>query len=207
LAGQASIAVQQASKIPPQDKSTKKPTEAKKEPNKQGINHHFKAIWHQRLKEQSKIARLKKKPLMEKKSSAKMSFVEKTKNNSLSGIRDKQILPELLPSINSYVMRKSEIEEGVLIQAQCSNSSREEINKLIKKMTLGFSASKNESSFFMKDGLFAGASFYLTTHDQDLLMKVKHGSLSSYEILADHEEYLRLKLHHHEINLREIVFS
>lgn len=163
----------------------------------------FKVLLQNRLKDKAKIKKhhsdtLPKTNLKNSKKSAEEKI----------GLA-KKLYPNLCTEIPASAPTPCALKEGemgTIIEAQATSMPREEINKLIKKMTLGFSVQKNESSFFLSEGIFAGASFHLTAENNTLSMDVEHGSLRANQVLRDHEGYLQKKLEQHEINLKGIAF-
>jgi hypothetical protein len=164
----------------------------------------FKLLFNNRLKEKAQLSN-KKTALIAKKEPKRVfnkrifEGLDNTKSDKCQGLEPQAQFAALMPALK-------ETESGLIIENQAS-CAREEINKLIKKMTLGFSVLKHESSFFMKEGLFAGTFFHLTAEDQNLLMRVKDGSSIAHQVLKEHEPYLQKRLLQHEINLQGIAFS
>ena len=102
----------------------------------------------------------------------------------------------------------SKVEDLVLVaQAQASLIGFDEINKLIKKLTLSFSTQKSESSFFIKTGVFEGARFHIKSQEKDLHLKINNLATNAHEILSAHQDYLRLRLSQKEINLASIMLN
>ncbi len=93
---------------------------------------------------------------------------------------------------------------GVL--AQAATWTVDDINRLIRKMALSFSVSKNESSFYIKDGIFAGARFDIQCQDRDICLSVQKASPEAFRLLRQHQDYLARHLKNHEINLRDVRF-
>jgi len=112
------------------------------------------------------------------------------------------LAPSPISSLSSHV------DELVLVaQAQAALVGFDEINKLIKKLTLSFSAQKNESTFFIKTGIFEGARFLVTCEEKDLHLKINNIAQSAHRLLCEHQEYLHLRLNRKEINLKSIMFN
>lgn len=111
-------------------------------------------------------------------------------------------------AITPITPASAKIEELVLIaQAQASLVGFDEINKLIKKLTLSFSTQKNESNFLIKTGIFEGARFFVKCQEKDMHLKINNIASRAHQILGDHKDYLRLRLSLKEINLRSIMFN
>lgn len=135
-----------------------------------------------------------------------------TKNNKqlASNLNKHEDLNYLLVSRTNQSLISSLIkpdELSIQAQAQACSSNLIEINKLIKKLTLGFTASKNESSFFISDGVFEGARFKLNYNENNLRLSISNLKDSAHKLLVDHQEYLRLRLRQKEINLGILMFS
>jgi len=114
----------------------------------------------------------------------------------------------LTPSL-AYDQRASlvdTINANIGALAQAAICPIDDINRLIKKMTLSFSAKKNESSFYIKDGLFSGAYFILLSKEQDLSLIVSQVHSHAKALLRQKECLLATKLKKYEINLRSIQF-
>jgi len=83
----------------------------------------------------------------------------------------------------------------------------DEINRLIKKLTLGFTAKKIESQFKVRYGIFEGAHFFLHAFDESLSLKISNASPYARSLLMEHQKTLTNRLAQHEINLDEIMFT
>jgi hypothetical protein len=100
------------------------------------------------------------------------------------------------------------IDDVVLVaQAQAALVGFDEINKLIKKLTLSFSLNKNESSFFIKTGIFEGARFKIKRHERDINLSVNNITNDAVQLLSAHKENLCEHLRRKEINLVSIMFN
>lgn len=108
---------------------------------------------------------------------------------------------------NNINLTPSKPEEVTLAaQAQASEVGFEEINKLIKKLTLSFSSKKQESSFFVKDGIFEGARFQVSCENKQAHLGVKYLAPDAHQLLVTHQDYLRQRLLQKEINLESLTF-
>jgi hypothetical protein len=92
-------------------------------------------------------------------------------------------------------------------QAQGAYAACDEINKFIKKITLNFSLQKNESSFFIKEGLFEGARFYMNCNHQKLALRADFLSENSRQLLKKNAYYLHKRLAHKGIILTSFVVN
>lgn len=102
----------------------------------------------------------------------------------------------------------SKVDDLALVsQAQAALVGFDEINKLIKKLTLSFSMQKSESSFFIKTGVFEGARFQIKCEEKDLHLKINNLATNAYKILSAHQDYLRKRLGQKEINLASIMLN
>jgi hypothetical protein len=82
----------------------------------------------------------------------------------------------------------------------------DDVNRLIKKLALSFTAKKHEAQFFINIGVFQGTQFNLVTNDQNLSLRVSHASEFAVSLLNDYRDLLKNRLSQHEINLCEIRF-
>ncbi len=103
---------------------------------------------------------------------------------------------------------RSLLEEARAMQlAKISLNCEDDINRLIKKLAVSFSAKITEAQFSIEDGIFYGAHFHLTAEDQDLTVRISQIEKPLKRLLASHKELLKTRLAQHEINLRELRFS
>ena len=102
----------------------------------------------------------------------------------------------------------SKIDDFALVaQAQASLVGFDEINKLIKKLTLSFSMQKSESSFFIKTGIFEGARFKINCEHKNLHLNIFNLGANAHQVLSLNQDYLRLRLRRKEINLASIMLN
>lgn len=94
----------------------------------------------------------------------------------------------------------------IIAHTKAFNQKNDDINRLIKKLTLGFMAKKNESEFVIKRGIFKGMRFYLYADDKDLSLEIAHGSQQAQNLIMDHHGILKNRLACHEINLKDVRF-
>lgn len=180
-------------------------TSAKEEKAKWHRCQSFKVLLQNRMKDKTKIANHRSN-IMVKKNPKQITHKFDRDTNATTKTLDRSLSTDVPLHATAPGASITDAPKGTTIEAQATSMPREEINKLIKKMTLGFSAMKNESSFFMQEGLFAGTIFHLTSKDKNLYMDVKHGSIVAHKILREHEGYLQKRLEQHEINLKGIAF-
>lgn len=119
-------------------------------------------------------------------------------------------LPVVIPqslSLNLQLPIEKLIEQHIGSIAQVAASkTEEEINRLIKKLTLSFTARKNESQFIIKNGLFRGTKFHLMTDEENLSLNVINASHQAKTLLRDYEGTLKNRLADHEITLSDLSF-
>lgn len=110
-----------------------------------------------------------------------------------------------LPEANFRIIDEINANMGALSQA--ASLTVDEVNRLIKKMTLSFSNQKNESSFYVKDGIFNGAHFIVQKKEQELALIISQSSQQARVLLQQKEHLLATRLKKHGINLGSIRFS
>lgn len=123
-----------------------------------------------------------------------------------SNIFDAKNLNVSCPEVARPIDRLVEENMGVLAQVAASTQSVEDINRLIKKLALSFTAKKNEAHFSIDQGLFQGSSFHLIINERHLSLSVRDASNAAKSLLSNSEALLVSRLAHHEINLREMTF-
>lgn len=160
----------------------------------------FDALFSQKLKKSALTG--KKHNLLLKKNTLKKNSTPVLK---IIDILDKTEKSEVIGFLNNTLIKNH--EQGFVIEAQASSQEHHEINKLIKRMTLGFCHKKNESCFSMKEGVFAGASFFLKTEGNELTMNIHKASQYAKGLLYSHRYQLQKSLNKHEIKLNDILFS
>lgn len=166
----------------------------------------FKSIFLRRLRDRSRLLVHAKKTGLEKKDNVKTRSLSLKKSPPALNVFPPEPRHDHVVYNGSIISRLEEAERGVVAQAQATGAPMDEINKLIKKMTLSFSVTKKESTFLLKDGLFAGTSFQMICNDNDLTLNVRKASPTACDILTRHQDYLQQRLHKNEINLRAISF-
>jgi hypothetical protein len=82
----------------------------------------------------------------------------------------------------------------------------EEINRLIKKLTLSFTAKKHESEFLIGQGIFKGTRFHVITNESELSMTISKASPVAQRLLGDNKDLLANRLLDHALTLRELMF-
>lgn len=112
------------------------------------------------------------------------------------------------PTLGSPAIMERQLEKdpNVIAQASIANGRADDINLLIKKLTLNFSAKNNEAKFSIANGVFEGTQFALITHDHDLILNVSEASSSAKALLVEHQDDLKNLLLDQEINLRDVRF-
>lgn len=97
-------------------------------------------------------------------------------------------------------------ENNPVAQSKIAADINEEINRLIKKLNLSFTAKKNEARLQIDEGIFLGADFLLVMKDQNLSLKIRHAPPAARAILSEKSDLLKERLQKHEINLQELWF-
>lgn len=107
-----------------------------------------------------------------------------------------------------FVTAEKHIEKNpeLLAAAKIGANVDDDINRLIKKMTLSFTAKKDESQFSIACGVFQGARFILNTNNRDVSLRVSNASVDAETLLYEHQHSLQTRLSMREINLTEIRF-
>lgn len=123
-------------------------------------------------------------------------------NKQESTINNQPINPTLYLPIDKLFEPSSHI----IAHTKAFNQKDDDINRLLKKLTLGFMAKKNESEFVIKRGIFKGMRIYLYANDKDLSLEIAHGSLRAQNLIKDHRGVLKKRLACHEINLKDVRF-
>lgn len=159
---------------------------------------------------------LNKKLIIDKKSiSAKPLKVKRPvvlleeKTEKHLAIREKEPNPELNSSTMTVAKIESLIESSstILADAKIAASADDDVNRLIRRMILSFTAKKNEARFSIGFGLFKGANFHLRTKDKNLAVSVEHASMAARNLLIKNRHLLSDMLKKHEINLDDLRFS
>lgn len=114
--------------------------------------------------------------------------------------------PEILLAKHFPIERLIETNRGLLEQAKLSQSN-DDINKLIRKLTLSFTAKKAEADFLVDSEKFEGAHFHVSTDENDLRLTITGASRSAKDLLLENQEILRDRLIKNEINLAAMTFD
>ena len=152
-----------------------------------------------------------------KSSHNRLSFIvsigkEKTKEPSDSSIRqdlhqenDLNYSPSYLPQFVNYEKMR-EHNPHIIAHARAFTQKEDELNRLLKKLTLSFAAKKNESQFVIGIGVFHGARFHVMTENNDLSLHITNASTTAKNLLNHHRDLLKNRLAHREINLKAVRF-
>jgi hypothetical protein len=127
-------------------------------------------------------------------------------DNKIIVLSDSARTPEII-NLESHIKNTTNIDGIVIEKAALSSKYIDEINHLVKKLTLSFSAKKSESCFFIKDGIFKNARFNLYCQDKNLDLVLAHAKPEAIDLINRHQDYLATKLAKKEINLRKLVFA
>ncbi len=115
--------------------------------------------------------------------------------------------PPLEPNVENVAKAPPSIEGINIEKTALSSTYVDDINSLVKKLTLSFSAKKAESCFFIKDGIFKNARFYLRCQDKNLDLMVSNAEIEAIALVKQHRGYLATKLATKEINLQNLMFG
>ncbi len=113
-----------------------------------------------------------------------------------------------LSSSNGQHHREVAVEKDPTIIAHTAIASgrADDINLLIKKLTLNFSAQHNEAQFTMTTGVFEGAHFSLHNDNRNLTLAVSNASPFAEFLLVENQSLLKETLARKEINLCDLTF-
>lgn len=125
-------------------------------------------------------------------SMARLRFDEELNHNSCKNFEALEKLIEKDPS--------------VVVQASIGSGRVDDINLLIKKLTLNFAVTNREAKFSIPNGIFAGAHFALVTDNRNLTVKVCDASFRAKALLEENHLVLKNLLEKQEIILRDIRF-
>jgi len=95
----------------------------------------------------------------------------------------------------------------IIAHIKAFSQKDDDINRLLKKLTLSFSANKHESQFVIDAGVFKGARFLVTTNDKDLSLGIINASPEAKVLIHDHHQLLKNRLAMREINLKAVQFK
>jgi hypothetical protein len=163
----------------------------------------FHTILQQHRRNNSKRLLLTKPPIAAKNKLSRHELKEQ--NNQIPAKEFAEQDKKALVIDNPQKTTSFDVELGIISQTRVSGAVIDDINRLMKKMMMSFSAEKAESSFVMSDGLFEGTSFRLCFQNRDLDIEVKNADQKATMILSDHENYLRSRLLDHEIKLQRMM--
>lgn len=97
-------------------------------------------------------------------------------------------------------------DASVIAHAAVAAGRADDLNLLIKKLTLNFSATSDHASFSIATGIFQGAEFNLVNDDHNLSVHVRDASTLAQNLLIEHEDLLKDQLAKREINLCDVLF-
>lgn len=147
------------------------------------------------------------KPLLSVRFTKPIEVIERKKEKPSKTIAQKDRPNEnlvdapLIPKIERFVDASS----SILADAKIAAHADDDINRLIRKLTLSFTAKKDESRFSIGDGIFKGAQFHLRTHEKKLSLRVSDASFAAKALLLANKKILTDRLLKHEINLSELM--
>lgn len=120
--------------------------------------------------------------------------------------QDSSGAPSSLHVIQTVTEKEHPTDAHAIAHTAIGSGRADDINLLIKKITLNFQATKNEARFFVATGVFAGAQFSLTSKNQDMHLCISDASSVAKRLLTDNREQLKNSLAAREINLCEMTF-
>jgi hypothetical protein len=109
--------------------------------------------------------------------------------------------------LESLHFRLRETKSHIVDLSKINENIHDDINRLIKKLALSFTAKKNESQLFIAEGIFQGTRLKLKIDNHDLRLSVNNASKSAAILLKNNQKLLKSRLLKHEINLCEIRFT
>lgn len=121
-------------------------------------------------------------------------------------IIDADALNNSLSFANTIISNERIMDENIRAVGPLSTEAQDDINRLIKRLTLSFTAKKKESRFIIKEGIFQDADFHIVINQEDLVVNVGNASLQAINLLRKHESLLQEKLALREINLLRLRF-
>lgn len=145
------------------------------------------------------------------------STSEKTKMIPLFDANSKNELYEKIPQekyngehfqlINQQGNVSEKIDNLMIDKSALSSQVIDNINYLVKKINLSFNEKKQESSFFISEGIFENAHFKLHCDNNNLDITMLNAHRQATDLLNDNQAYLAAQLATKEINLRRLVFG
>ncbi len=132
-----------------------------------------------------------------------LSSREVSKKNEVEYERDQ--VSYYIPQINPCIATINP-DDNSMLQGKIAADINEEINRLIKKMHLSFTAKKNEARLLIDQGIFQGSDFHIWVNNKNLSLKISHAPLTAKAILSCHSDVLKERLQKHEINLQNLMF-
>lgn len=82
----------------------------------------------------------------------------------------------------------------------------DDINRLIKKLTLSFSTKHNESEFVIGYGVLQGTRFQVVIDKQNMSLNIMNASSRARQLINKHQNLLKNRLAVREINLQRLAF-
>lgn len=102
--------------------------------------------------------------------------------------------------------RMIETNAGMVSVWRSVNRSSDDINRLIKKLTLSFTAQKGEADFVINNGVFDGSRFHIRSDLDEVSLSVDKASPEAQRLLRAETPTLKSRLLQHEIKLGAITF-
>lgn len=93
-----------------------------------------------------------------------------------------------------------------LAHASVASGRADEINRLIKKLTINLNTNDSNVDFSISEGIFLGAQFSLQQREQQLHITICDAPEDAKSLLLEHQSELKKRLHTHEINLSKLSF-
>jgi hypothetical protein len=111
--------------------------------------------------------------------------------------------------LNCYVRQSNSLNEkyATKVETIISFSDNEQINLLIKKLTLSFTTKKAEAYFFIGKGVFNATKFHVLVDKNQVYLNISNVSDEAKNLLIKNENLLKQRLNQHEINLTGIGFT
>jgi hypothetical protein len=113
------------------------------------------------------------------------------------------------PSHTATAFSHSKICEqnpNIAAQARAFSQKDDDINRLLKKLTMSFIAKKHQSQFVIGHGVFMGAKFHILTNDRDVSLHIINASVEAKNLVHEHSGLLKSRLANREINLKDLRF-
>lgn len=170
-----------------------------------------------RAKTSNNFKNLMLRQIPRKKIDHKKNVSEKNNNNALFDVNNKNEINEKLPR------EKENCDQYNILYRHCTSSKNsdnlmvdkiaisghvvDEINNLIKKINLSFNEKKQESSFFISEGIFENAHFKLHCDNNNLDITMLNAQRQAADLMYENQAYLAAQLANKEINLRRLVFG